>query len=402
MSTINVNDKQEWKNKFKLILSQLGSALMLPLSFLAFSSLLLGITYTLPSDWFITNYVGSITGGMFSIFTYLAFISLVITFYTERKKYSIISSVIFLLTLIIVQKLSGTNSTFSLFSAMIASSIFIVMDSKLNIHSTLWVLIGIAFSLVLIPTYIIIDMVINIIGKAINFLPWGTNAFLYGFINRLLLPFGLHSVMIPTFTYSPVGGTLEVYDSAGELFKTIEGDSPIWMYMYTNGVKDFAQSGSITIDGIGYTYNLINNNAVGQYQEGFLPIISFSFPILAISYCLVNGFEKGKMLLIGSLMTMFSGVTETTEYFFILLNPFLYILNAVIVGLSFMLCNVLNVHVWLSTGWIIDIAIFGLVPAIKGFQTNWWMIPVIGIALGALYAPLFILIDKKTKFNIGE
>jgi phosphotransferase system glucose/maltose/N-acetylglucosamine-specific IIC component len=52
-------------------------------------------------------------------------------------------------------------------------------------------------------------------GYLLDFLPFGLNAFFYGFINRLLNPFGLHSVMIPTFTYSQAGGMLVMTDPSG-------------------------------------------------------------------------------------------------------------------------------------------------------------------------------------------
>ncbi len=404
MKTTNVKMTNETVNNIKAILNKVGAALMFPLSFLAFVSLFLGISFILPSNWLLTNILAGISSSVFGFFPYLAFLSLVNVYHGNKDDYTMIIASVFILVILgvkySVDNYSNIEISFSLFSAMIAAALFINID-RFNIHLYLWVLIAAGLSLLLIPGYYILDILILNIGKAINLLPFGLNAFAYGFINRLLLPFGMHSIMIPTFAFSKVGGEMIIYDSAGEVYDVIAGDSPIWMTMYTNNIKDFALEGSFINNGSEYTYIINNSGTIGQYQEGFLPVTGFVFPILALSYCLYNGFDKGKLFLTGAILTMFSGVTETTEYFFIMINPFLYLLNAFIVGLSFMLCSVLDVHVWLSTGWAIDIILFGIAPSVKQFQTNWYWIPVIGVSLGLLYSFLFILIDNKTKYEIG-
>ncbi len=230
-------------------------------------------------------------------------------------------------------------------------------------------------------------------------LPLGLNSFAYGFTNRLLLPFGLHSLMIPMFAYSDIGGHLNIYLD-GELIKSVDGDSMIWMTLYSNDIFDFSLNGTVDVDGVLYTYEVIGNNNPGQYQQGFLPMTSIAFPMIAITYCYFNSYEKGKVFLLGAILTCFSGITETTEYFFIMINPLLYLLNAFMVGISFMLCDLLNVNVWLSTGWSIDIILFGLIPWAKGFQTNWYYLIAIGFIVGVIYSSLFILIDRKTKYEL--
>ncbi len=398
--TISTNDI---KLNFKAILNKLGAALMFPLSFLAFVSVFLGISYLFPVDFFLRNFISKISIPFFSVFPLLIFISLINVYHNNKNEQTIIKSLIFFLTfyafILIVETRINKSINISIFTSMILATIFILLDKK-RIHLSLWVLIAFGLAFIFVPIFIFINITISFIGLIINGLPIGINAFLYGFINRLLLPFGLHSVMIPTFGWTSIGGELNIYNTSGELVKTIAGDSPIWMFMYSNGIKDFADVGNFIVDGTQYSFILRGNTAVGQYQEGFIPIISFAYPMVALTYWFFNRDEKSKVLLLGVLVTMFSGITETTEYFFILINPWLYLLNAVMVGLSFMLCNILNAHVWLSTGWIIDILLFGIIPWIKGFQTNWYWLIVIGLIVGSLYSTLFILIDKYTKYEI--
>lgn len=388
----------------KASLDRLGAALIFPLSFLAFVSIFMGVSYIFPSDWFIVEWVRSVTGVFFGIFPYLVYISIIIIFIQDKDNQTILESLIFLLSVNAVYIFTGEyfefEHSFNLFLTMITSFTFIYIY-RYKVYKWSWVPMGALLSLIMIPVFLIVNILIIMLGNLIGYLPWGLNSFMYGFTNRLLLPFGLHSVMIPTFAYSSIGGYAEVYQG-GELVNVINGDSPIWMFMYTNGIKDFALSGVVEVDGVEYTYQVFNDGVVGQYQQGFLPIITFAFPMVALTYCYVNGYENGKVFLMGALLTLCSGITETTEYFFILINPFLYLLNALMVGISFMLCNLLQVHVWLSTGWFIDVILFGIVPSIKGFHTHWYLIPIIGIGIGAIYSYLFILIDNKTKYELGR
>lgn len=393
------NTKQKWIMNKTEFLSRLGSALIYPLSFLAFVSIFMGVGNILPTQWFITRVISDITSIIFNWFWLFTFISLIIVFQVDKDEYTVIKSLIYIAPVIAItysiNNYYGINISYSIFTSLILVFTFIFIY-KYEIWSWMWMLIGTGMSVLLIPTFVVVNILIILIGKLISILPWGLSAFTYGAVNRLLVPFGLHSVMIPTFAWSNVGGYMEVYNSTGEIVKTISGDSPIWQFMYANGIKDFNIEGTFVFNSIDYTYKVLNTNVVGQYQEGFLPIIGFTFPILGLGYCLIRGFDKGWLLLMGTLMTMFSGVTETTEFTFILYSPILYIVNSVIVGTSFMLCNILDVHVWLSTGWCIDILLFGIVPSVKGFDTNWYWIPLIGTILGFIYLGIFILAENKT------
>lgn len=405
MSTNFITNKQI--NNITAKLKALGSSLMFPLILLAFASLVLGITYIFPKEWITTTIISKIAMVIFDMFSYLVFYSLIITFHKEKDKTTLINATLFLFVLISVQtsikQITNIDEYLlsnSVFSMLLCSIAFIITDKVIK-WSWLWVGIGFFYALVLVPILIVVDTIIKIIGVLIGMAPYGLNAFLYGVTNRLLLPFGLHSLMIPTFAYTAVGGVLEVTNCITKDITTISGDSVIWTYMYTNGLDFQSNAGEFMIGSESFTYKLINTTTPGQYQQGFLPLITFILPMMGIGYVITNGWEKGKNIFIATLITMCSGLTEITEYIYLYTNIYLYLLEVFFTGISFMLCNILNVTVWISTGWFIDIILFGLIPNINGFETNWYWIPVIGISIGLVFSILFNLIDKISKKPIS-
>ncbi len=380
---------------------------MYPLMVLAFASLVLGITYIFPREWVTTKAFSSIATTIFISFPYLVFFSLIITFHNEKNNTTLISAVLFIMVLVTVQNAIKVSTDIdpyllsnSVFSMILCSIVFIIND-KLIKRKWLWVGVGLIYALVLIPILMLTALIVRDIGFVIGKAPYGLNSFLYGVVNRLLLPFGLHSLMIPTFNYSAVGGTLEITNYVSGAVYIFNGDSAIWNVMYVHGLDLQADHGQFSIGTESYKWVLYNNDGPGMYQQGFLPLTTFIFPMIGISFVIVNGWPKGKYLFTATMITMCSGITEVTEYMFLYTNIYLYLLEVFFVGLSFMLCNVLDVTVWISTGWFIDIILFGVIPSMQGFTTNWYWIPVIGISIGAVYSILFNIIDRKSKNPIS-
>lgn len=412
---------QENKQKLTSLLSRLGSSLMLPISLVAFSSIILGISFTLPSDIFITTFLNKISLIIFVTLPFMVYISIIIHFHLKRKTNSLINAIIFLFVYIAIQssiaewsaipltyitnlgtydhysvnpEASELNTIgLSIFGMLILGYVFIKIDSWTENNFYLY-LMFIFFTLILTPLFMLIYLLLMSIGWLISIFPYGINAFVYGFVNRLLVPIGLHSILMPTFLYSSVGGVLTLTSESDVI--TITGDSQIWVYMYTHGMDFTVSSGNVLVDGIQYSYQLTNTNDIGQYQQGFIPMITFVYPMVAIAYTIKYGWEKGNKFIFVTLITMATGVTEITEFSFIFINPYLYFVNAIITGLSFMILNILNVSVWISTGWSLDLILFGIIPSIKGFQTNWYFIPMVGLVLGFLYSTLYIILDTKS------
>lgn len=398
MKSTNINSTQNVKFEFKAILNKLGSALMFPIIFFAFITLLFEVISILPRDFYLSKLMNVSLINLSKFLPYLIYISLINVFINDRDGSKYLHATGFLLLLIGISKAVDLfQFRVDIFSVIICFVIYFVIDryvTKYNYKYIIWLLSSV---FILILLLIVKSLFINI-SLLISYLPFGLDAFMYGFLNRLLVIVGGHSILFPSFIYSSLGGQMEIYNGE-ELVGVIEGDSFIWLSMYIGGVKDFGSIGSITYNDISYTYEVIGNNQIGQYQQGFIPVITFVYPILGISCYLIYGNDISKKLLIGTMFTFFTGITEPTEIMFILVNPILYLLNCIMVGLSFMLLDLGGVHCILSTGWSIDLILYGVIPSIKGFNTHWWVIPIVGVTLGIVYSSMFILIDKKSRFD---
>ncbi len=424
-TNINLIDENNLA-KVRVFLNKLGPVLMLPISLVAFSSIALGVSFLLPTDWFFATFLNTVAMSIFTAFPILVYVSMVHHFYEDKNDTTLINAIIVLMMFIGVQSAIvaqgwipemfvshlGYNQSYgvtgaltamtpislSVFSMMVLALVFIWVDKRLK-YKELHFLIGVVMIIILTPIFMFITLTIWSIGFIFGFMPFGLGAFFYAVLNRLLIPFGLHSTLIPMFCYSEAGGVLKVYSESGELINTVSGDSAIWAYMYTNGM-DFTELTGYYSTGELW-YEVTNTYNVGQYQQGFLPMLTFAFPMLGLTYIYHVGWDKGKTFLFITLGTAMTGVTELTEFTFIFINPILYITNALLFGLSFFLLNILDVSVWISTGWSLDIIMFGIIPSLKGFQTNWYWIPVVGIGIGVLYSSIYYWLLKQDKINIA-
>ncbi len=201
--------------------------------------------------------------------------------------------------------------------------------------------------------------------------------FLYGFTMRLLNVFGLHHAIYPLFWYTQLGGTLEV---AG---KMVSGGQNIFFAQLADpSVKHFSAEATKTMTG------------------GFLPMM-FGLPAAALAmYRTADDKNKGavKGILISAALTSFlTGITEPIEFTFLFVAPVLYVIHALLEGLSYMLMFVLNVAVGITfSRGIIDFTFFGLLQGPAKTSYQWILI------LGPVYAVVYYFIFKTLilKFNI--
>ncbi len=230
----------------------------------------------------------------------------------------------------------------------------------------------------------------------INALPVGIATFLYGFINRLLLPFGLHSILIPLVTYSPAGGVLL---QNGEI--VAQGDSAIWLYLFGNNLsfQDAIKHAGEPWQPCGVngnTYLLTPGTVPGQYQQGFLPIMIFGFPAAGVAMSKkVEDKKQKKLILIAAFTPLLTGITEPFEYLFVYTIPWLYFLHAFFTGISFGLLSITHTTILLSSGWFIDVILFGIIPALSGNPTHWWTVLIFGPFFSFIYYFLFYFLYKK-------
>ncbi len=193
---------------------------------------------------------------------------------------------------------------------------------------------------------------------------------IYGIIERALIPFGLHHVFYMPFWQTAVGGQLEV---SGQI---VYGAQNIFF-------AQLAHVGEIAHFSV---------NPGTRFMTGKFPFMIFGLPGAALAMYQVAKPEKkqaaGGLLISAALTAMLTGITEPLEFTFIFVAPFLYAVHSVLAGAAYMLMHILNVGVGMTfSGGIIDLLLFGILPGAA--KTSWYWIPVVGVAYFAVYFLLF-------------
>ncbi|MCI9282051.1 MAG: PTS transporter subunit EIIC [Lachnospiraceae bacterium] len=193
---------------------------------------------------------------------------------------------------------------------------------------------------------------------------------IYGIIERALIPFGLHHVFYMPFWQTAVGGQLEV---GGQM---IYGAQNIFF-------AQLAHVGEITHFSV---------NPGTRFMTGKFPFMIFGLPGAALAMYQVSKPEKkqaaGGLLVSAALTAMLTGITEPLEFTFIFVAPFLYAVHSVLAGAAYMLMHILNVGVGMTfSGGIIDLTLFGILPGAS--KTSWYWILVVGVVYFVVYFFLF-------------
>lgn len=196
----------------------------------------------------------------------------------------------------------------------------------------------------------------------------------YGFMERLLIPFGLHHVFYLPFWQTGVGGTMEV---GGQL---IEGAQNIF----------FAQLADPTVSKFAVSAT--------RFMSGKFPLMIFGLPGAALAIYKTAKPEKRKavsgLLLSAALTSMITGITEPIEFTFLFVAPVLYGIHCVLAGLAYMLMHLFNVGVGMTfSGGLIDMFLFGIMQGNR--KTSWIWIVVVGVVYFIVYYFLFTLLIKK-------
>ena len=201
--------------------------------------------------------------------------------------------------------------------------------------------------------------------------------FIYGFIERILIPFGLHHVFYLPFWQTGVGGSA-----------LIDG---VMIYGAQNIFFAELASPNITKFSVSAT----------RFMSGKFPFMIFGLPgaALAMYVCADDSKKKatGGLLLSAALTSMLTGITEPIEFTFLFVAPILYVIHSVFAGLSYMLMHILDVGVGMTfSGGIIDLTLFGILQG--NAKTNWIMIPLVGLVYFGIYFLLFRFLIKKKNY----
>ena len=166
--------------------------------------------------------------------------------------------------------------------------------------------------------------------------------FLFGTLERLLLPFGLHHMLTIPINYTPLGGTYEVLTGAQQ-GAMVFGQDPLWLAW----VRDL-----INLDAAGdtATYQTLFNNVVpARFKVG--QMIGSSGILMGLSYAMYKNVDKDKrkthksMYVSAALAVFLTGVTEPLEFMFMFAAMPLYIVYAVIQGAAFAMADIVNLRV---------------------------------------------------------
>ena len=196
----------------------------------------------------------------------------------------------------------------------------------------------------------------------------------YGFMERLLIPFGLHHVFYLPFWQTALGGTLEVGG------KVIEGAQNIF----------FAQLADPTVEHFAVSAT--------RFMSGKFPLMIFGLPGAALAMYKTAKPEKKKvvegLLFSAALTSMLTGITEPLEFTFLFVAPLLYGIHCVFAGLAYMLMHVFGVGVGMTfSGGLIDLFLFGILQG--NAKTNWIWVVLVGIGYFVVYYFLFSFLIKK-------
>ena len=201
---------------------------------------------------------------------------------------------------------------------------------------------------------------------------------LYGFMERALIPFGLHHVFYLPFWQTAVGGTAMV---GGQL---IEGAQNIFFAeLATPGITEFSVEAT-------------------RFMSGKFPLMIFGLPGAALAMYKCAKPEKrkvvGGLLLSAALTAMLTGITEPIEFTFLFVAPVLYVIHSIFAGAAYMIMHMLNVAVGMTfSGGLIDLTLFGILQG--NAKTHWINIVWVGLIYFAVYYFLFTFLIKKFDFK---
>lgn len=182
-------------------------------------------------------------------------------------------------------------------------------------------------------------------------------AFVFGTIERSLIPFGLHHIF-----YSPFWFEFGTYtNAAGEI---IRGDQRIFFAQLQDGVEFTA----------------------GTFMTGKFPFMMFGLPAAALAIYHTARPEKkkivGGIMASGALTSFLTGITEPLEFSFLFVAPILFGIHAIFAGLSFMTMHLLDVKIGMTfSGGLIDFLLFGVLPS----RTEWFWVIVVGLVFSVIY-----------------
>ncbi|MDM5186888.1 PTS transporter subunit IIBC [Bacillus sp. DX4.1] len=166
--------------------------------------------------------------------------------------------------------------------------------------------------------------------------------FVYGTLERLLLPFGLHHMLTIPMNYTELGGTYTMLTGA-KAGQIVAGQDPLWLAWITD-LNNLVANGDMN----GYK-QLLNDVVPARFKAG--QVIGSTAGLIGIAFAMYRNVDKEKrskykpMFLSAALAVFLTGVTEPIEFMFMFIAPVLYVVYAITTGLAFALADLINLRV---------------------------------------------------------
>lgn len=406
------------KNKIMDFFSALGRSLMMPIAALAACGIVLGLSSALMKPQvleaapflsqavvaFIISTINKVSGVVFTLIPVLFAISISFGLAKEDKEVAAFAGFIGYYTFL-VSSACMINTGFMDFSSLkisailgvetvdmgaIAGIITGIMTAAIhNKYHKVTFPVAISFyggkrfvAIAVILSVTVVGLVAPIVWEPISSAIDSLGGFIadsglfgvfsFGFMERLLIPTGLHHVLNGIFRTTSIGG----------VYQGVEGCLNIFLQFVDK--VDISELQPFT-------------QFLGQ---GKMPFMMFGLPAAAYAIYKTSPQEKkGKvkaLMIAGVAASVVSGITEPLEFAFMFIAPALYLFHAVMGGISFMLMSAFGVIIGNTGGGLIDFFIWGV------FQpgSNWYWILVIGPVFAIIYYYVFKWYFTKKNLSI--
>ncbi|CAM4371946.1 PTS system transporter subunit IICB [Bacillus manliponensis] len=166
--------------------------------------------------------------------------------------------------------------------------------------------------------------------------------FVYGTLERLLLPFGLHHMLTVPMNYTELGGTYTMLTGT-KIGQVVAGQDPLWLAWITD-LNNLLAAGDVKA-----YEQLLNEVVPARFKAGQVIISTAS--LIGIAFAMYRNVDKEKrnkykpMFLSAALAVFLTGVTEPIEFMFMFIAPVLYVVYAITTGLAFALADLIDLRV---------------------------------------------------------
>ncbi|PEA54834.1 PTS transporter subunit IICB [Bacillus pseudomycoides] len=166
--------------------------------------------------------------------------------------------------------------------------------------------------------------------------------FVYGTLERLLLPFGLHHMLTIPMNYTALGGSYTILTGA-KAGQVVAGQDPLWLAWITD------LNNLITKGDMNAYHDLLNSVVPARFKVG--QVIGSTASLIGIAFAMYRNVDLEKrhkykpMFFSAALAVFLTGVTEPIEFMFMFVAPVLYVVYAVITGVAFALADIINLRV---------------------------------------------------------